>query len=195
MDFMVYLNTEHRNALYVKCYYCWSWSMWNVESVINIKIDIQGVPPKKHPRFNLNLKSLECFLRDTLYIFYLGMWSGTVLVSDWEAGLSFPVKLYPGHGLNRPAPFLLDWLAVSPLASLCSALWRSQLFLKHGCEQKKLPWMLSLMHVGHWSLAGSSHPGVSQLRPSISERRHQLRCDNRAVNIGVSWLIITSCLL
>ena len=65
MDFMVYLNAEHRNALYVKCnvkYYCWSWSMWNVESVLKkFKNRYTECPPKKHPRFNLNLKSLECF--------------------------------------------------------------------------------------------------------------------------------------
>ena len=50
-----------------------------------------------------------------------------------------PVKLYPGHGLKRPAPFLLDWLATSDLASLWRFLWRSQFFLKHSWLQKKEP--------------------------------------------------------
>ena len=35
-------------------------------------------------------------------------------------------------------------------------------------------WMLSLIQVGHWSLAGSSQPGVSQTRPSILRKVYNL---------------------
>ena len=47
------------------------------------------------------------------------------------------------------------------LASLWRALCRFQFPLNHSCEQKKIPWMLSLTQVGHWSLAGLLQPGVS----------------------------------
>ena len=50
-----------------------------------------------------------------------------------------PVKLYPGQGLKSPAPFLLDWLATSLLASLCRFLCRSQFPLKQVWLQKNEP--------------------------------------------------------
>ena len=83
--------------------------------------------------------------------------------------ISLSMTLYSGQGLNSPLPFLLDWLAVSVLKSLWRVLCRSQLTLKHSCEQKMPPWMLSLIQVGHWILAGLPQPGVPQDLPSIDD--------------------------
>ena len=49
------------------------------------------------------------------------------------------------------------------------ALCRSDVSLKHPCEQKKLPWMFCLIQAGHWSLAVLQQPGVAQRPPSIDK--------------------------
>ena len=51
------------------------------------------------------------------------------------AGLSFPVNMYPGQGLNCLVGLLLCD-AFDDLASLCSALCRSHEPLKHACTKK-----------------------------------------------------------